>query len=285
MKKTSILFTTMVLATIFYFSCSYRFNFDYDKMKDRVEKIKIISVERAIIEVSWNSTLKEIDYKVLKTLDGDEMDKLLFDLSKINYIRGHPLYRRIRGLNLKIYYKDSNYGFINHNTWLTFNERNITVGGTNVTSDEEVFFDLVSDFIDCSSNCSVAYYFDYFKMIRDVERIEIINIDGADVTVLEVLDNDRGTLLSRLEKVRFTRFVGGTWNDNPQGLTIKIYHRNSDYSFINHNTSTRFNKDNEFVSGFQILYPEEDFKAFIYRFCLQTFRSCGGAVDLPIVSG
>jgi len=127
-----------------------------------------------------------------------------------------------------------------------------------------------------------TYSFNYNKMMSESEKIKIISIksnisdgslseiskiDESYYTIHKMFDNDEiAELLFGLSKIKFTTFLSGTWNRYPQGLTLKIYYENSDYGFINHNTWTRFNKNNRFVSGARIQCPEEIFYDLVSKF-------------------
>jgi hypothetical protein len=115
---------------------------------------------------------------------------------------------------------------------------------------------------------TAPYHFDYREMMRETERIEIINIDGSNITVIKVLDDDeKRELLFDLSKIKYTAYHDGGVNKNPQGLTLKIfYYNNTNYALLNHTTQAKFNKDGKYMEGLSIDCPEDVFTNVVSKF-------------------
>ena len=148
MKKT-ICFCLIFSFIVLLVGCTKSFYYDYEEMKDEIEKIEIINIHQ------YDGTLypdKDKDCDLLKILIGEEKDELLLDLSKIKitFFHGSPNYSPV-GLCLKLYYEDQTYGFMNHYTFFKFNKDGTKyVYSKNAHALEEEFNNLLSKFIEIS---------------------------------------------------------------------------------------------------------------------------------------
>ena len=130
MKKTLFLNVVMALALFFLGGCflDREYYFSYDELKNNVERVEIVEIEE------WD--LKNL--VVLKSLDEEESDLILKELSEIRYtfLWGDP--PEPNGICLKLYNADGTEDIIS--------SFGTTVG--KVSCSESEFMEMIERFLD-----------------------------------------------------------------------------------------------------------------------------------------
>lgn len=145
--KKGIRFYLIILLISLLVGCTSSFSFNYENLKNEVTKVEIIRLS------DYEGTLypdMDKNYVILITLVDEEKDKLLLELSKIEFTHfyGSPNYSP-KDLCLKLYYNDGTYGFINQNTSFRFNEDGSKyVTSQSVSTSEDSFINLILQFIE-----------------------------------------------------------------------------------------------------------------------------------------
>lgn len=117
------------------------------------------------------------------------------------------------------------------------------------------------------SACAKNFKYEYDKMIKEVEKIEIVFVNQfypeKDIELLKDLDEtEMKECLFELSKFNFKELYGAP--SNIKHYCIKIYYINGDYEFVSNKTAQKLNSSNSFVYQKNINF--DDIENFISNY-------------------
>ncbi|MCL2061731.1 MAG: hypothetical protein FWH03_03805 [Firmicutes bacterium] len=141
MKKISIL-AAILIAFAFFSGCSRQY-YDYDEMKESVEKVEIVEVRNYV----WAQNLDMQDIIVKKALSSEETDELLIQLSKMSYVHPFGDPRGLHGICIKFFYKDNRIEILGSQAVRFYNAEGNYDGGESRSFRGDGYNDLISKFL------------------------------------------------------------------------------------------------------------------------------------------
>ena len=106
MKKS--LFIIIIIIIIFIFislaGCGGSYYYNYEDLKETVEKVEIIEIT--------NEGKTAEDFKLIRILNDKEMDELLEELAKVEFIYPFGTPRELSDTGIKMYYSNEEYEIV-----------------------------------------------------------------------------------------------------------------------------------------------------------------------------
>ena len=130
-----ILLLFIVIVTLFFNSYFY----DYEELKNNVVKIEIVEVDY----LHW----EKYEIELIKELNSEETDKLLSELSKIEFIYPFGSPYELRGICIYIQYNNNEFELLSWRGTVFYDENGNNRGRFHRICSEEEWEALLSEFI------------------------------------------------------------------------------------------------------------------------------------------